>query len=351
MFGKDMNITQWSKAITSIGEAMLSLMNCLHYGYNAYIAVKKNGNQEFPVVKKNPELENPFNWESAYGTIGKDVGKDSFNSMEKELRENWIEVFSTQEAAAAYKKDRTLLPGLILGNGSVKLPVRKEDANRYRKEVIKDNYNYDIWSHMWKAKEGIPYYILDETVKNVFVVYYKKENALTENDLVARVKEAADVLLTYADQLEQQKEESDKEKQSLWGYLILDDDEIGYDVYDTQYCLSITAVPVNEQEVTQMALNPNEESYGCLFEREIFRRVKVTKTEMNSRHCIEADWTGLICNNREAFCSMLEESMDKGMDHFISSCIYKLKNCISGKLPVEVYKDLYEQAKTLKMGF
>ncbi|MFR8070539.1 MAG: hypothetical protein ACLU79_14910 [Clostridium sp.] len=204
---------------------------------------------------------------------------------------------------------------------------------------------------MWKAKEGIPYYILDETVKNVFVVYYKKENALTENDLVARVKEAADVLLTYADQLEQQKEESDKEKQSLWGYLILDDDEIGYDVYDTQYCLSITAVPVNEQEVTQMALNPNEESYGCLFEREIFRRVKVTKTEMNSRHCIEADWTGLICNNREAFCSMLEESMDKGMDHFISSCIYKLKNCISGKLPVEVYKDLYEQAKTLKMGF
>ena len=100
-----------------------------------------------------------------------------------------------------------------------------------------------------------------------------------------------------------------------------------------------------------MALNPNEESYGCLFEREIFRRVKVTKTEMNSRHCIEADWTGLICNNREAFCSMLEESMDKGMDHFISSCIYKLKNCISGKLPVEVYKDLYEQAKTLKMGF
>ena len=43
---------------------------------------------------------------------------------------------------------RQLLPGLILGNGSVKLPVRKEDANRYRKEVIKDNYNYDIWSHM-----------------------------------------------------------------------------------------------------------------------------------------------------------------------------------------------------------
>ena len=58
-----------------------------------------------------------------------------------------------------------------------------------------------------------------------------------------------------------------KKNRVLWGYLILDDDEIGYDVYDTQYCLSITAVPVNEQEVTQMALNPNEESYGCLFER------------------------------------------------------------------------------------
>ena len=36
MFRKYMNITQWSKATTSIGEAMLSLMNCLHYGYNAY---------------------------------------------------------------------------------------------------------------------------------------------------------------------------------------------------------------------------------------------------------------------------------------------------------------------------
>lgn len=127
--------------------------------------------------------------------------------------------------------------------------------------------------------------------------------------------------------------------------------KIGYDVYDTQYCLSITAVPVDEQEVTKMSLNPDEESYIYLFEREIFRRVKVTKTEMKTRHCIEADWTGLICNNKEAFAFMLEERMDKGEDQFVSSCIQKLKSCISGKLPVEAYKDLYEQAKTLKMGF
>ena len=48
MFGKDMNITQWSKATTSIGEAMLSLMNCLHYGYNAYIAVGKKREPGIP---------------------------------------------------------------------------------------------------------------------------------------------------------------------------------------------------------------------------------------------------------------------------------------------------------------
>lgn len=347
----DKNITQWSKATTSIGEAMLSLMNCLHLGYDAYIAVENNGDQEFPVVKKNPELENPFNWESMYGTIGESAKKDYFNNTEKELGKNWVEVFATQEAADAYKKDRTLLPGLILGNGNVKIPVRKEDANRYREQIVKDGCKYDIWNHEWQAKKGIPYYIVDDSVKKVFVVYHKQDSSLTEYNLVETVKKAADVLLTYADQLERQKEETDKEKQSLWGYLIQDDDKIGYDVYDTQYCLSITAVPVDEQEVTKMSLNPDEESYIYLFEREIFRRVKVTKTEMKTRHCIEADWTGLICNNKEAFAFMLEERMDKGEDQFVSSCIQKLKSCISGKLPVEAYKDLYEQAKTLKMGF
>ena len=55
--------TTWTQATTNPSEIMLGLVSCLESGKNAWIEIRKNGDQAYPVMKKNPALENPFNWE------------------------------------------------------------------------------------------------------------------------------------------------------------------------------------------------------------------------------------------------------------------------------------------------
>ena len=60
--------TTWTEATTNVNKAMIMLLSCLDSGKNAWIELRKNGDQAYPIKMKNPELDNPFNWEMSYST-------------------------------------------------------------------------------------------------------------------------------------------------------------------------------------------------------------------------------------------------------------------------------------------
>lgn len=198
--------TSWTRATTNPNEAMIALTACLASGKNAWIEVLKNGDQEFPIMKKNPALEDPFNWTMSYGEPRNEQQlKETsfFNEIEKDLTYNWTSCYGTKEAAEEYQKNGRIMEGLILG-GETECPVRIEDANRYRKEITGDNYKYNYWVTRWKAKDGIPYYIVDEDIGDVFTICYKNEPVNIKEALT----KVAHYLLAYKKILEDENEAS-----------------------------------------------------------------------------------------------------------------------------------------------
>lgn len=198
--------TNWTRATTNPNEAMIAFTACLASGKNAWIEVLKNGDQEFPIMKKNPALEDPFNWTMSYGEPRNEQQlKETsfFNETEKDLAYNWTSCYGTKEAVEEYQKNGRIMEGLILGGGT-ECPVKIEDANRYRKEITGDNYKYNYWVTKWKAKDGIPYWILDEDIGDVFTVCYKDEPANMKDALA----KAARYLLAYEKTLEDENEAS-----------------------------------------------------------------------------------------------------------------------------------------------
>lgn len=166
--------TSWTHATTNVSKAMIGLVSCLEAGKNAWIEVRKNGDQKYPIMRVNPLLDDPFNWTMNYGTIRneKELEKHQFiNETEKDLTYNWTSVFSTKDAIEEYKKNRTVTKELIF-DGGICCPVRIEDANAYRRDVVHDNCDYRYWMTFWKPKDGIPTYVVDDNVDDVFVVCY-----------------------------------------------------------------------------------------------------------------------------------------------------------------------------------
>lgn len=168
--------TNWTHATTNPNEAMMGLLSCLNAGKNAWIETRKNSkqNMEYPIMKKNPELDNPFNWTMMYGTVrnNKDLESHSyFNETEKDLTYNWIACFGENDAIEEYQKNRTITKELFVGSG-ICHPVRIEDANYYRKEILGDSYEYDYWVTWWKPKDNITHYVIDESINEVFVICY-----------------------------------------------------------------------------------------------------------------------------------------------------------------------------------
>lgn len=191
--------TAWCLATKDPQEAMMDLMNCLGSGHNAWIEIRENGDQEFPITMVNPLLDDPFNWQFNYGTRKdmEEIEKHSFlNDTERDLTMNWVGVMGTKEAVDAYKKDRTLMEGLILG-GSVGCPVRIEDANRYRAEITGDNYKYDYFTSWWKPADDIELYVPDPSVGKVFTICYNNE----PYDMKQACHRAGRFLINYAETL------------------------------------------------------------------------------------------------------------------------------------------------------
>lgn len=189
--------TDWSEATTNVNKAMMALLSCLETGKNAWIELRKNGDQAYPVRRRNPALDDPFNWTMAYGVPKMNDGDHVyFNDTERDLTENWIATFGTEEAVVAYRKDRTISKDLFRGIG-LEYPVRIADANRYRREIKGDGYEYGYWRVCWKPKVGIPYWVADGSVGDVFTVCYTDEPV----DRKTAVRRAAEFLADYAERL------------------------------------------------------------------------------------------------------------------------------------------------------
>ena len=191
--------TNWTVATNNASRAMMGLISCAESGKNAWIEARKNGDQAYPIMIKNPELDNPFNWQASYGVPRNEaelLSKKYFNETEKDLTYNWVACFGEEEAMRDYQINGIISEKMFLGIGTCH-PVRIKDANFYRKNILKDNYEYDYWVTHWKPKDNIPYFVVDKSIGDVFTICY-------DNDTVCKaevIKKAAMFLMDYANQV------------------------------------------------------------------------------------------------------------------------------------------------------
>lgn len=191
-------LTNWTIATTDPGKAIMGLDSCLKAGKNAWIEIRKNGDQAFPIMKSNPELDSPFNWEMLYGTPRNMEELRSYpyiNQTEKDLTYHWTYCFGEESAIKKYQETGEISAGMFKGIG-IGHPVRIQDANTYR-ELIGNPYDYSYWATFWKPKAGIPFKVVDESIEEVFTICYNEDPV----DQVAALRKAGQFLLDYADRL------------------------------------------------------------------------------------------------------------------------------------------------------
>lgn len=195
--------TNWAQATVDPQMAAISLLSCLNAGKNAWIEVRKNTEKDcaIPIMRSNPELDNPFNWTMNYGVPRNEKALESrqyLNETERDMTYNWTCCYGTEKAIEEYQKNRTITRELFEGTG-IAHPVRIEDANYYRKNILGDNYDHEYWTTYWKPKNGIPYYVADDRIEDVFVVCYDNSPV----DKRKAIEAAGQFLLDYAGRMEE----------------------------------------------------------------------------------------------------------------------------------------------------
>lgn len=194
--------TNWATATKNPYEALSGLLSCINARKNAWIELRKNGDQEIPIKKRNPLLEDPFNWTMSYGICRNEdefKNRNYFNKTEKDLTRNWTYCFGQPDAIEAYKTSRKVSADLF--NGGIGCPVQITDANAYRKS-IGDPYDYSYFMTYWKPLPEIPYQIIDETVGKVFTICYNEELV----DPIKAIRTAGEFLLEISKQMEEKNE-------------------------------------------------------------------------------------------------------------------------------------------------
>lgn len=204
--------TNWSKATLDYAEALFALQKCKNtHSYSSWLELRQNGDQAFPIMIPNPELDDPFAWQFSYGTIAssKELSEKRYlNKTELDLTYNWISAFGEPEAIEKYKQDRSITKGLCKGIGTC-FPIRIEDAQKYRDTFIQDGYKYQYPKDgkcmvaFWKPKDNIPCYIPDPNIGKVFTVCNSDdESKMSEAECILRT---AETLREYAAYLQEQR--------------------------------------------------------------------------------------------------------------------------------------------------
>jgi len=161
-----MKQTNWTQATTNLYEAIAGLLAAQANNKNAWIEEQKNGEQDFPIMIKNPELDNPFNWTMSFGVPARIENHQYFNETEKDLTENWTASFGEVKAIRNYQQNNKLSKNLVKGIG-VCFPLRKKDFLKLRPDLPK---NFNLWFTYWKPKDEIPYRVVNKQIKSVYVV-------------------------------------------------------------------------------------------------------------------------------------------------------------------------------------
>jgi hypothetical protein len=188
-------MNNWTKATTNIHAALIGLVSCLDSGRNAWIEIQINGEQAFPIQIKNPALDNPFNWTMLYGVPRSAKELDDynyFNATQEDLTRNWYCAFSDQDAHDIYVHQGRIVEGLFAGRGVI-TPVRFKDINEWRAEQGQEPFEYS-WVTFWKPLDGIPYWVVDKSIKEVFVICYDDQPV----DRKAALRRAGELLLGLA---------------------------------------------------------------------------------------------------------------------------------------------------------
>lgn len=90
--------TNWTKATTNLLDAISSLQYAIQCGYNAWIEIRKNGDQAYPIEKNTGAENNPFNWTGLYGLPKALENHKYLNDTERDLTENWMQAFGDAKA-------------------------------------------------------------------------------------------------------------------------------------------------------------------------------------------------------------------------------------------------------------
>jgi hypothetical protein len=172
---------QYSTATESIEAVICDFMQCKllsHKKDNIRIAQIKNSSAEWPVLIKNPLLDDWRNWTTRYSVPKKDDDYkwDFFNAVEKDLFDNFTYAFGTVSAIKQYFKSGKLTKNNFLTSG-ICYPVRKKDKNNFFQKLKKPVSNDSYWQTHWQPKAGIQYRIPDPNVQLVYAVCYGEVDA------------------------------------------------------------------------------------------------------------------------------------------------------------------------------
>lgn len=167
----------WTTATTSIEKAISGLLSALASKRNAWIEIQKNGEQSNPIKRKNPQLDNPFNWSLECQYIAADdypKMEDFFNATEKDLHENWTGgYFRDAKSREHYIKTGEILPDTLTQAG-ISCPVRVVDWLKTRPDLDPNSLPMKNWRAIWGPLKypapGIPYWVTDDRIGDVFVV-------------------------------------------------------------------------------------------------------------------------------------------------------------------------------------
>lgn len=188
--------TSWAEATTNYATALAGLISAIEAGKNAWIEIRKNGDQDFPIMIPNPALNHPKAWTMSYGTLRNEVdllNHTYLNETEKDLTLNYTVAFGTQEAIDRYYETGILTKDNFLGVG-ICHAVRIEDAIEFRKNI--DGYkNYRQWVYFWKPREDA--YRIPADIDKVFTICYDDQPVTDKKILFKRV---AEFLAKYADE-------------------------------------------------------------------------------------------------------------------------------------------------------
>ena len=178
-------LTSWTEATTDYVVALQSLISAVEAGKNAWIEIRKNGEQDFPIMIPNPALNHPKAWTMCYATKRNEedlLNHRYLNETEKELTYNYTTAFGEQEAIDRYYETGVLTKENFFGVG-ICHAVKIKDAIEYRKNI--DGYNsFSYWVTFWQPREGA--YRVPADIERVFTICYDDQPIISKKELLKK---------------------------------------------------------------------------------------------------------------------------------------------------------------------